>query len=104
MLFSWTVIPSLIGSVETIRIPLGACTGLQDSPSAQYISIWRQTPAFSASAHLCHIPVFSKFNSGPLDQLWFVIPPDYRTWAMYLLQSFIYSCKPVLNLSVPLAT
>ena len=53
----------------------------------------------------CHIPVFSKFNSGPPDQLRFVIPPDYRTWAMYLLQSFfICSCKPVLNLSVPLAT
>ena len=52
----------------------------------------------------CQIPVFSKFNSGPLGQLRFVIPPDYWTWAMYLLQSFICSCKPVLNLSVPLAT
>ena len=52
MLFSWTVIPSLIDSVKMIQIPLGACTRLQDSPSAWYVSIWQWTLAFSASAHL----------------------------------------------------
>ena len=51
-------------------------------------------PSFSPSSTL-----LLWINSG------LFIPPDYWTWARYLLQSLsICSCKPVINLSVPLTT
>ena len=67
------------------------CYGLQGfRPKREILSY----PSFSPSS----TPVLWT-NSGSF------IPPDFWTWAMYLLQSLsTHSCKHILNPSVPLAT